>query len=348
MSEVPHHLSEPFADLLKSCATCGGTLPCALHDATLREAILRPPEAFPWHALVRTELGKMEGALHAMLLLPDGTVLIGSDEGRLRRFHPLDGGDERFETVGLFQEHDDIMTLQALPNGTILAGTSLGTLLHADLSKPFEKRMEHLEHVGGDINAFHARPDGTFIVVGMDGRIDAFDPEAQLSEPPRSFDIYENAGWLSVDERLERLVSYGSDVYVILPLGGSEALLFGGDDGNLVRLDPSQPEGERTQVLAHYGRAILAIEPFTDGTFLVSGDGGSIMLFDPAKPEGARLEKIASHGRTVQALSVVSDLAFLVGEYDGTITRYEIPETALRAWRERRLGGGEIPPMPEA
>ena len=68
-----------------NCPQCGGTLPCSLHDRTLRHELLADPEKeFPWHELQKTKEWACVDTIYSITRLSDTHALVGGVGGVIK------------------------------------------------------------------------------------------------------------------------------------------------------------------------------------------------------------------------------------------------------------------------
>lgn len=326
-------LSKPYADLLKTCATCGGPMPCTLHDEQLREAILHPPEreGLPWDKLERTEIGNVRTPIVGIAPQMHGKYIVACEPGGVWRYDPASGA-----TRGIARYGYAMFAALPLSGASLLIGGESARIVRFDAMRPDGENFEELGLFDADtansILSMCALPDGTFLIGGESGRIAHFDPVKpegeRVEELVNAYD-YDDAS------------SQGKPVSALSQLPDGKLLIA--SYGRIFRFDVSE---RREETICALPDTVLAMTPRSDGTYLVAS-GESVMLLDLAKPPDKRVETIVDFGEHVTSISLLSDTSFLVTGGLGAIARYEIPERELQAWRTRKLDAPDVPPMPE-
>ena len=117
----------------RTCPTCGGPLPCSLHNRALREALLhREIEPPPYERLevlgTYTDAEGNAQVIWTLHSLSDGAVLVGGGGGSLKRLNP----DGSWKDLGTYTDAEGhaqgIWTLHPLPDGAVLVGGGGGSL----------------------------------------------------------------------------------------------------------------------------------------------------------------------------------------------------------------------------
>lgn len=328
-------LSSPFRKLAAEvCATCGGSMPCALHDAALREAILRPPEreGVPWDRVERQDLHAFGASIFPIHVRGDGVYVVGVGYDEICLLDPKLPAQEQ----SLARFSIGVATFDVLPDGKVIAVLQDGTVFQVDLTRSGVRRIEQLpgsvSGVDEGITAFHAIADDVVLIGMRDGYLRGI----EFSKP-------------TVRERESRLGTVVGSVRAIVPRGDG-TFFVAERDGDIKVLDPRQDGDDRLRRVAHSRQQIYALAPLPDGTFLIGSDGGKILLFDPAKPAESREEEIAQYGDAVEMIIATSDHSFAVGGGSGILAEYAIPEGVMAAYRKRKEGkidAPDIPPMPD-
>lgn len=330
--------SPPFQRLVDEvCATCGGSMPCALHNAALREAMLRPREraGLPWEKIERREIGTYSRPIAALGLLPDGAFLVAGYHAEIARFDPSKPEGAHEEILGYYHERGrrefPAYAVAALPSGAFVLGGVGGELVEFDPAKSDGERTKCITNVRHDVYTIVPREDGALIVGGIArGGVTVVDPVRGTT-------------LMHIED--------SASVYGLHVLPGDTPLI-GRSNGDLVIRDWKDPQGLVDVPQGSYGNAIAAFLSLPDGTIIIGGRGGRIVRFDPAAPKGARMQELGNFGMDISAIVATSDHAFAVAGNiplkGGVIAEYAIPEDALRAYHERRLDAPKIPPMPDA
>lgn len=324
-------LSKPYADLLRTCATCGGPMPCALHDAQLREAILHPPERaeLPWDRVERREVTQFGYDISALHALPGGGLLVGRWDGVVVQVDPAQPAGSR--EIASWQLSDaTVIAIRARSDGSFFACAGDGSVWRFSPGPDAGYARMPVDSIRG-VYAFRLFDDNVVAMGQLGGNIWRVDFAS-----PRG-----------VRMDLELLAEYNSAPcdFLLLPDG---SLLIVDELRRFVRFDPQAPEGHREEVLATFDHKIRAMTTLPDGTCLLGGVDGRIFWCDPQRSGGERIQEIGNYGEAIYAMDPTSDHSFLVGGAHGAIAEFSIPEQALREYRERKLEGPVVPPMPEA
>lgn len=321
-------LSKPFQELARMCATCGGPMPCALHDEQLREAILHPPEreGLPWEKVERTDVLAFNAPIMAFVARQDGTWILGDSHGAVVRVDPAKSGDERTKVLHKFRVN--VLAMVPGADGTLLMGVD-GKVVRFDLAQDADHRAVSLWNYESPVYAIVPRPDGTFLIGGSRGRIVRFDLLLPQDE-----------------HAVEEIGALQTPVCALAQLPDS-TYLIGGTRGRIFRFDPAESEGERETFMGNYpSDYINAAATLVDGSVVMGGKGGELMLASGTAAD-VRLESIGNFGDIITSIVPESDTSFLVSGANGIIARYALPERILRAQHEQKLGEPKVPPMPE-
>jgi len=162
--------------LKHACPTCGGPLPCSLHNRALREALLhREIESPPYERLevLGTYTDARGNAQDILTLhpLPDSAVLVGGDGGPLKRLNP----DGSWKDLGTYTDArgnaQNIWTLHPLPDGAVLVGGWGGSLKRLNPDGSWEDLGTYTDARGNAQNIWtlHPLPDGAVLVGGSGG-----------------------------------------------------------------------------------------------------------------------------------------------------------------------------------
>lgn len=340
-------LSKPFRDLLNRCATCGGEMPCPLHDEQLREAILAPreDERFPWDKYERKavyNLNLVGVSVRGVTPGPRGSVIVTNRIGRAWEFNCALPHLGPREIIGDYA----IAGMLYLPDGRRLDYGPHGL----NLIDGTEQML--LANGPPDIDAVALSPDGTVLCASANGDIWSISLPLPPQEGKRKT-LWR--GWAGI----RALVPLPDGSLLVSQSGSMRGIPMGGT----FLASPMPPPGYTfnaafAQRMDDEPRLdFTSAAPFSEGTFLLVGSDGVIRRLDPTYPEGDphRLTDLVDVGRDVgqQPISVapLPDDSFMVSvESSQQLIHYAIPADVLAAYqkrKERKLDAPEIPPMPE-
>lgn len=327
-------LSRPYEELAKLCPTCGKVLPCPMHDAALREAMLRRPERSPWELAERQEIG--ECGMHVLCVVArgDGTYFLGDTNGRVHAFDPTLAAGADGRLAYLADIGTNVWSMEKLHDGglRIVGGNGLLYTLERGADGWSSRKREH--RVGFTVIAVFERGDGKAVLVEHQ-RIAMIDPDDEAHEQD------------------EVLMHLDDAPCTAAALRSDGVLVFADRTGRVRTFDTSSP-ARGTQVLVDLDvRAgdVSVIGVLSTDAYAFGMTDGTVRILDATRQAGdaARLVEPRTTGMfCIRAIIPESDRAFVAATEDGKFVRFAIPEAVLAVQRERKLGGPDVPPMPEA
>ena len=202
------------------------------------------------------ELGRHDGQVRAVAVLPDGRVVTGGDDGRVLVWDPAPPGAGPAE---LGRHDSGVRAVAVLPDGQVVTGGDDERVLVWDPAAPAPARWSwHARHSGGGGGA--ARRAGSH---PYDGRVLVWDPATPSADPAE-------------------LGAQGSQVgrWQRWPTGGwsPAARRAGAGVGpGHPRRRPSRAEAATTAGCGRWRRC-------PDGQVVTGGHDGRVLVWDPATP----------------------------------------------------------------
>ncbi len=307
--------------------------------ALLRSALLQDP---------LNVLGRQEGWVRSLAVLPDGRVVSGASRDRLVIWDPVSGGEG--DELGLPGQF--VTSVAVLEDGRVVNGGTSGANGGIGGIYVWDPRDSGKEMVLGDpeenINALAILGDGRVLSGAEDGGIRLW----RLDEPGVPLDLGDHGAEVrSVAALAEnRIVSSADDGRILLwdparlkdgavelgKLDGGvrvvatvgDRVVAGGNDGSLLLWDLG--EGGDTPVEI-YGKdsGIRALVVLSDGR-LASGDRlGRIRLWNLV--ERAKPIELGRHSSTVHAITELPDQRLVTGD-EGGILRLWKSEPSVEPW----------------
>ena len=314
------------------------------------------------------EFGVQVGQVAALAVLPDGRVVSGASDWRVRVWDPKAPGAGPIKLggqispgagpalLGIHYEH--VTGLAVLPDGRVASGSGDGRVRLWDPEAPGADPVELGVH-DGYVAAVAALPDGRVVTGGEDWRVRVWDPEAPDTGP---VELGGHDGPVRVVTVLPdgRVASIGSDVRVWDPvapgtgpveLSGLDGrvtavavlpdgrVVSGDGDGRLRVWSPAAP-GAGPVELGSHDDPVAAVAVLPDGRVVsCSSRGGRandwpVLLWDPAAP-GALPLKLGSHDGPVAAVAVLPDGRVVSGGSD---------DGRVRVW-DPAVAGARIPEL---
>ena len=263
------------------------------------------------------ELGSNDGPVWAMAVLPDGRVVTGGDDGRVRVWDPATAGAAPLE----LGSHDGrVRAVAVLPDGRVVTGGDDGRVRVWDPAAAGAAPLE-LDRHDGPVSAVAVLPDGRVVTGGDDGRVLVWDPATPGAGPVE----------LGRHDGPVRAVA-------VLPDG---RVVTGGDDGRVRVWDPAAPGAAPVELGRHDGW-VRAVAVLPDGRVVTGGDDGRVRVWDPAVPGAAPVE-LGRHDGSVLAVAVLPDGRVVTGGDDGRVLVWDpaVPGAApVELGRHERLGAG--------
>ena len=238
------------------------------------------------------ELGRHEGGVGAVAVLPDGRVVTSGHDGRVLVWDPAEPGAGRSQ----LGRHADGMgaAVALLPDGRVVTGGVGGQVLVWDPAEPGASPVELGRQEDG-VGAVALLPDGRVVTGGVGvggGRVLVWDPGAAQRGP---VELGRHEGAVGTVAVLPdgRVVTGGYDV-------GGRVLVW----------DPAEP-GAGPVELGRPAGWVGAVAVLPDGR-VVTGGGGPVLVWDPAEP-GAGPVELGRHERGVGTVAVLPDGRVVTG-----------------------------------
>jgi len=264
------------------------------------------------------ELGRHDGGMSAVAVLPDGRVVTGGGAwGGVLVWDPDEPGTG---PVQLGRLDGQVVAVAVLPDGRVVTGGGAGgRVLVWDPDEPGTGPVQLGRHDGG-VNALAVLPDGRVIGGGADGGVLVCDPDEPGTSPVE----------LGRHEDAVLAVAVLPDGRVVT--GG------GGADGGVLVWDPDEPGTGPVQLGRHDG-PVAAAAVLPDGR-VVTGDGGGggVLVWDPGAAQRGPVE-LGRHDGGVNALAVLPDGRVIGGGADGGVLVWDPDEPGTGPVQLGRHGG---------
>ena len=298
------HLSEPDplsqpADILRQL--CLHATEYRLEDlaAQLRERLANQPDPglIPvWTPRVRplpaVELGAHSGAVRAIGVLPDGRIVTGGDDRRLRMWDP----HQPAQPSELGTHHRSVRAVAVLHDGRLVTGGADGRVViwnphHPDQPVELGAHSDPVEAVG-------ELPDGRVVSAGEDRWVEIWEPQ-QLGHP--------------LD-----LGAHASEVRAVGVLADGRVVTGGADQW--VRIwDPDDP-GDFVRLGTHEGE-VDAVGVLADGRVVTGGADNRVRIWDPQHPDHPL--ELGAHDHGVTAIGLLTDGRVVTGAGDGQVWMWD-------------------------
>jgi WD40 repeat protein len=284
----------------------------------------------------------------ALAVLPDGRVVSGGMDGKVRVWNPAAAGPAPVE----LGHHDGgVLALAVLPDGRVVSGGMDGKVRVRSPAQPDAGPME-LGHHYDMVTALAVTPDGRVVSGGRDGRVLVQDPTAPEARPVE-LDGHGSAVHAVAVLADSRVVFGGRDRRVLVwgPAAGTgpaelgrhdrtvramavlpgERVVSSGDDGRLLIWDLAAPQAEPTELGRHHG-GVHAVAVTPDARVVCGGRDRRVRMWDPAAPGAAPVE-LGRHDGMVTAVAVTRDGLVASGGTEG----------CLRVWDPATPGARPAP-----
>jgi hypothetical protein len=243
------------------------------------------------------ELGRHDGSVAAVAVLPDGRVVSGGADGWVLVWDPTRPGSDPVELGG----HDDwVNAVAVLPDGRLVSGGDDDRLLMWDLSQLGSGPVEAGGH-DGPVGAVAVLPDGRLVSGGKDKQVLVWDPSQPGSGPVELGRYYDSVNAVAV-----------------LPDG---RVVSGGTDNRVLVWDPSRPATDPVQLGRHHGWGVNAVAVLPDGRVVSGGADKRVLVWDPSQPGSGPVE-LGHHDR-VNAVAVLRDGRVVSGGDDDRLLMWD-------------------------
>jgi WD40 repeat protein len=272
------------------------------------------------------ELGRHNGAVRAIAVLPDGLIVSAGGEYDGRRMLVLDPLREQKTQTGLGRLDFDVRALAVLLDGRVLSGDDDGRILIWNPARRDRTPVELGRH-DSPVEAMAILPDGRIVSGGDDGRVLVWDPSNWRAGPVH---LGRHDDWVRAvaalpdgrvvsagDDRRVRVweVSFGSATSVppgwqeeraralaVLPDG---RVVSAGDDRRVRVWEFSF--GRPTSVsLGRHEERVRALAVLPDGRVVSGGDDGLVLAWNPARA-GTEPQLLGRYHEWLAALAVLPD-----------------------------------------
>ena len=236
------------------------------------------------------ELGTHNEPVRALVVLPDGKVISGGDDGRVLVWDPTRPGTGHAE----LGTHDGpVGALAVLSNGQVVSGGADRRVLIWDPVRPETGPTELGRHDGG-VFAVTALADGRVVSGADDGRVRVWDPARPETGP---IELGRHKGWVQA--------------VAVLPDG---RVVSGDFNGRVLVWDPARP-GTDTVELGQHNGPVWAVAVLPDGRVISGGVDRRVRVWDPDTP-GSNPVDLGQHDQPVRAVAVLPDGRVVSGGQD--------------------------------
>ena len=280
------------------------------------------------------ELGGHDGTVRAVAVLPDGRVVSGGGDGRIRLWDPAvpDVGP-----VELGHHDAAVWAVAVLPDGRVVSGGGDGRIRLWDPAVPDVGPVE-LGHHDRWVVAVAALADGRVVSSGVDGRVRVWDPAAP-NRGPVELGHYDAPVWAVAvlpdgrvasgcgDGRI-RVRDLDTPDHGPVELGQNDGWMFAVAalaDGRVVSgeifrvavWNPAVPNTDPLELGRHEG-STHSVAVLPDGRVVSGGGDGQVRVWNVAAP-GTDLVELGHHDGTVWAVAVLPDGRVVSGGEDGRV-----------------------------
>lgn len=254
----------------------------------------------------QTKLPKKRWPIEATPVIADGTVFVGSQDGRFFAIN-LDKGTEKWT----FTAEGPISGPGAVFGDHVFFGDTYGFIYALDATTGDEKwRYETNGQIKGGVNAMPVDGKLTIFVGSEDNSLYAFDATTG-----------------------EKLWSHETDNLIVSTpsiVASKQAIIFGGCDG-LLHVIPATRDGKGEKTEIEIGSYIANTSPVADGIAYIANNSGDIFAIDMESGETAWEVKT---GNEFISSPAVNDTHLFVGGPDKRLVAYD-RVTGEEAWEFR-------------
>ena len=254
---------------------------------------LADPGPVPWWTSSRAtppalEVGHHDDWVFSAAVLPDGRIVTGGDDGRVRLWDP----DHPDQPVEIGHHDDRVWSVAVLPDGRIVSGGTDGRVRLWDPDHP-DQPVEIGDHHGWVISVA-VLPDGSIVSGGTDGRVRLWDPD-HPNQP------------VEIGHHDDRVISVA-----VLPDG---SIVSGGDDGRVRLWSADHPD--QPVEIGHHDGWVMSVAVLPNGRIATGGRDGRVCLWDPDHPD--QPVEIGHHDGWVMSVAVLPNGRIATGGDDGRV-----------------------------
>jgi WD40 repeat protein len=321
------------------------------------------------HPALAAEINGQAGWVNAVVLAPDGSVVAGTDDGRIWNW---DASTSVSSPVTLGRHDGPVRALAILPDGRVVSGGHDGRVRLWDLTQPGQDPVELGQHDGA-VRALAFHQSGKVISGGDDARVRAWNPDEPWAAP---VELGRHAGAVRglATDPAGRIISGGDDQRariwdlnrpeVILAQTGrlgwrvmavsaasDRLVMLAGTDFGLYRWrhmlgdaadagSGPPPSGPMVAGVGGHHNVVRAISTTGEGMVISSGDDGRILLWQDSGYRGIDRIELGRHEGSVRALTALIDDQMASGGKDQRVRLWDLRGRAFA------LAGSRIRPRP--
>jgi len=252
------------------------------------------------------ELGRHDSSVFTVGVLPDGRVVSGGHDHRVRVWDPAHPGSP----LELGRHDGSVRAVAVLSDGRVVSGGDDHRVRVWDPAHPGSP-LELGSHNDARVTAVAVLPDGRVVSLGHDHRVRAWD----LAHPGTSLPL---SGWM--------------DVVAVLPDGH---LVSGNANGQVLIWDPGHPS-KPIQLGRHDYLGVSALAILADGRVVSGGEDRRVRVWDPAHPG---VERHGYHDSRASAMVGLPDGRMAVGGADGRVRVWDPAQPSIWSELGRHDGG---------
>jgi len=268
------------------------------------------------------ELGHHGPGVNAVVVMPDGRVATGGNDGRMLLWDPVNPGGGPIE---LGCHNAAVRTVAALNDGQVVSGGADWRVLLWDPVHPGTGPIELGHHSA--LRAVTALADGRAATCGHDGRVLLWDPVHPGAEP---VELGHHNAWVKMvaglaDGRVATSEFFGPvEVWDPADPGAEPIELFpedahvevmaelmdgriatAGYDGRVLVWDPAEPSTGPVE-LGRHDEPTRTVAALADGRIVTGGDDWRVLVWDTAHP-GVSLTQTSRHDDFAEAAATLTD-----------------------------------------